>query len=1614
MNKIKNIQFIMNLNSLLLSIFSAMFSSFGARYSRGILFLFLSVSLQATLPGDVIRNQAEVFYTIKNSNKVVGSNEVETTIGIIPARLEFLEYSVLNTDENITVQPTSYLFKSNKQEKIVGSFTNMDRPRLSNGDVLDITDPVPVRSTESYSSSDLVIVRVIDVLSNLDAKKVESIEIEINNGDDIEILKIKETANNTGVFVGYIQLVNQKKLRGDGVLFVQANDKIEAEYKSNGMVTEATLDIAKIAPDAKVYLLEGERLLPNIEVFLLDAVTGEVRYRTITDEHGLYHFGNIEAGNYTLYSEYVIAPEIKNGVAVGAAYVDVGYEAFEREIHQSEDGVLEVLDIPFSRKKVSVWVEKQASKERVGLGEFIQYSLIIHNNDVNLVSFLTLEDKLPKGLKYQVNSFELNGKKVEVSLSKDGNTLKYPIKRLIGKSRITLRYVAEVTAGVKGKEIVNQAWLRSLENKVVSNIASSVVTFQKELLSDKGVIVGEIRDLNNSGAMQGIRLYMEDGSYVISDREGKFHFENINMGMHVVQLDKDSLLKGYNVVSCQEKEASKGSIFSKFIEFNQGGVRRVKFCIENSSGITDQKLKQIVSSVEEKMPNYRAKDIDAVKEDHALLWPREGYMPAIPSTELAIVHPKNQRAVVWLNGSKVSLYNYDTTINGRKHHRMMTLYRGVDLLEGDNLFEVKFFDKGGKYLSAVKREIHISGTPVRIKYHEEKSRLIADGKTVPLIAVQFFDAQGYPLRRGIQGGYQLDAPYRSYTSREILEKTPLSMNVASKRFVIEEDGIAYIKLQPTSKAGEARLHFVMDNKEEKVVKAWLKPKPRDWILVGFAQGTVGYETLNSKSESTQADDKIYQEGRVAFFAKGKIKGSWILSMAYDSGKVIDEDKLNQEIDPQKYYTLYGDASEQSFDASSQKKLYLKIEKENFYTLFGDFETGFTTLELAQYSRRMQGVKSEYHGKYLAGSLFVSKSQQMFKRDEIRGDGTSGFYYLSQKGLIINSESITIEVRDRYHSERIIKREQLRRYRDYEIDYGLGRLHFKKPIHSKDEKLNPQYIIVNYELKSSEVQSYTYGARAVVNAADNIVLGSSFVHEDAGLINKELVGLDARIELSDQTLLKLEYAKSQQLDDNISSRGSAKLVQVEHMMGGFGINGYYREQEGSFGLGQVSSTLGGTRKLGVDFNRRFSRWLMESSFYRDERLTTQYFNDVAEFNLRFDDEYWDMGLGYRYVADSEEKKSNQILMMLSRSFLDHRLHLTLSRDQSLGANEVINFEDKTALQVNYNISSSMEVFSTYEMSEGEEKSTQVRAGVRIQPWKGATIENSQQSELSAEGSRVYNLFGFEQELQLSKAIRFSAGYEKSSKVENSLADDTAFDAYSLGLSYNGKRVAGNMRAELKESEMEDRKMLQSSIYTQRGDELALALGGRYLNNNTVEEQARQANIKTAIAYRVVDSKWTILSQLAYLNTLKKGSEEYIKMAKLVSNTFVNYQAGSETELLFSYGLKHVLDTFGEKSYSGYVDFMGLSLDHGFSQGFDLGFHAGLLHSYSGQNMEYSSGLYLGYEVLANTELRLGYNLLGFRDEDFSVQNYHRQGVYLQFNMKFDQESLKENVGGLVSW
>ena len=890
--------------------------------------------------------------------------------------------------------------------------------------------------------------------------------------------------------------------------------------------------------------------------------------------------------------------------------------------------------------------------------------------------------------------------------------------------------------------------------------------------------------------------------------------------------------------------------------------------------------------------------------------------------------------------------------------------------------------------------------------------------------MKFIDADGYPLRSGITGTFSIESPYQSQVALDQLQEDPLGSTTGEYRYTIDSDGIAYIKLQPTTQSGTATLHFKIQDRDE-VIRAWLKPQLREWIMVGFAEGTVGYNTLKGHKESLAsigAEDKVVTQGRVSFFAKGRVKGEWLLTMAYDSGKDTKNSKLFDEIDPNTYYTLYNDASVQNYEASSRKKLYLKIEKERFSALFGDFNTDMTVTELSQYSRRMTGIKSEYHGENLEVNAFAAHTDQLFMKDEIRGDGTSGFYHLKNKPVVRNSESVTIEVRDRYHNERIIEKKSLQRFRDYEIDYDRGTLYFKEPIYSNDKNFNPRFIVVDYETEGDGSKHYTYGGRAAVKVLDGAVeVGGSYIYEDTAKKKSELYGADTTVKVGTHTVMKAEYAKTKTTQDGNTTYGDAKLAEIEYIANGLYVRGYYREQEDAFGLGQISSSLGATRKFGLDVTKTFeNRLLLKASAYRDTDLLNDKDQDVFETRVQMDQTLWSAYMGYRYANNTDSAAVHQILLGASYAFFDQRLKLSVTHDHSFGKDEDKLFPTKTTVGVDYAVTSNVNLFANYEWAKGLEDHELGRVGLRYRPWSGMTFENTTVSEFSNDTTRIYNTLGMLQTYQFNKNWSFNIGYEKGQLLDGNLTgEEDTFDAYRLGVNYHTDTWTALINGEYRNGGKENKYNVTAGIYTQANEALALALSAGYNKVYDDFKSQKDANLRFSLAYRPQQTNWIVLDKLDYVYNAtvetddSTGLTTRLKTEKIINNLNFNYTPSDDFEISFQHGIKYVADTVESYEHTGITQLFGIDTRYDLTEKWMIGAQGSVLYAQSADNWDYGFGLYTGYNIFENMLLTLGYNWEGFEDRDFSLQTYRIEGPYLQFKMKFDQKSLKDMVR-MMSW
>ena len=1033
------------------------------------------------------------------------------------------------------------------------------------------------------------------------------------------------------------------------------------------------------------------------------------------------------------------------------------------------------------------------------------------------------------------------------------------------------------------------------------------------------------------------------------------------------------------------------------------------------------------------MPEYTVASVSTMEPGTAWLWPPDGYHPPLPSMKIAVKSDPSKTLKAFLNGKEIDPLYFDGTVKKSDNTLAVSTWNGITVDDGDNLFEAVQYNEDGTELARLRRSIHYSTMPVTVEFIQERSNLVANGKNPPVIAVRLTDKDGHPAREGVVGEYILDPPYVAMQQPgEINTMAPGTTFANKLKYTISADGIALIDIQPTTKTGDATLRFTLNGATQEV-KARLVPEYRDWILVGLAEGTTGYNTVSGNMESLRAsnpEEHYYSNERVAFFAKGTIKGEWLITAAYDSDKQrtgSTGNSLFQTIDPNSYYTIYGDGSSQMYDAASQEKLYLRIERENFYALFGDYNSGLTVTELSRYSRSMTGLKSEYRSRDFDVTVFGSETAQSFVKDELRGDGTSGLYRLSRKSIVVNSEKITIESRDRFHSEVITESRQLNRFIDYSIDYDNGTIFFKSPVANRDDKLNPVYIMVDYEILNAGKESLTYGGRAAARALDGRVeVGGTYVNEGQVSGDNKLFGVDATAFIAPGTKARAEFAATNN-NAATKSNGNAYLAEITHTGKKFDGRLYFKEQESGFGLGQQNASEGGTRKYGVETGYRLNEKItLNSQAYRQYNLATDAVRDFMEVLGSYNEKQYALRSGLRYANDTlpDGKNETSVLATVGGSWRtkDQKLTLRADHDQALfSKNSSSDFPSRTIFGVDYQATRAVTLFAQEELTYGEfAKTNTTTAGVKSTPWSGGTLNSSVVNDIRENSERTFANVGLAQKWQInqswgvdgevghSETVRKKTGYTMNANVPPASGGEE-FTAVSLGANYSEKKLLWSNRVEYRNSPTDDKWGLMTGLINEYG--LNWGWTGRlqlYHTQSPGGNSSTAGDLRLGLAYRPPMTKWIVLNRLDLTYSDIKSAHASTTGKRLINNLNANYKPNKKTQIAVQYGAKYVLEKIDDRDYSGYTDLIGIEGRYDITKEWDVGLRGSLLHSWETEQFAYSVGTSVGYNVMENAWISGGYNFVGFTDKDFSAANYTAQGPFVQYRMKFDQQSVKEGL------
>ena len=478
-----------------------------------------------------IQNTATAEYKVGNLSKVTASNKVKNLV-CTKAKIELLKYAPNSSNgEAIKVSKTYFLDST-------GSEVVLENPLpVAATQPLDISNPITLITSEIFHAGEPIFIKLSDGDHNLDPTKSEDIKVVLkvfdkNNGHvlDEENVKFFETDVDTGLFVGYISSKKGNGVKNDGVLSLVSDSKIIAYYKDKcGVddIDETATEVqaaSLIDPFGKVLDAKTGQLIDGVKITIVDATTnlpatvfgddGVSTFPstittggTVTDSSGVvytfpsgeYRFPLLPVGSYKL----VVTPPANykwpsqtptaqiNTLPNGPFQIVTGSRGESFSITAGMSPIQ--IDVPLDPLVTySLYLSKEASKDVVAVGDFLQYRLTVENTSDVKAPNVKIKDTLPFGFRYKKGSLKVRDVSVpDPVISNDGRTLEVNVGDINGKDSAKVSYVVEVGVGAKIGNAKNTAFAYG-DGNITSNIASATVLVKEDLFNSKTFIIGKV------------------------------------------------------------------------------------------------------------------------------------------------------------------------------------------------------------------------------------------------------------------------------------------------------------------------------------------------------------------------------------------------------------------------------------------------------------------------------------------------------------------------------------------------------------------------------------------------------------------------------------------------------------------------------------------------------------------------------------------------------------------------------------------------------------------------------------------------------------------------------------------------------------------------------------------------------------------------------------------------------------------------------------------------------------------------------------------------------------------------------------------------------------------
>jgi uncharacterized repeat protein (TIGR01451 family) len=1520
---------------------------------------------------------------------------------------------------------------------------------------------------------------------NIDPQAVDTVTLRIASSKtgDSETFTATETAANSGLFrimhpLTTVGVDEDGAQTDDDTIETTKNDTLIATIKDCGTgdaQASLLIDPAGVVFDSKSGLpVAGARVTlidvsgagnggapgSAARVFGVDGVTAAPS-TVVTGADGMYSFPLVGA---SLYRVRVVAPtnytfpsKVSPGALSGKRTLQL-YGSYGGDFNVSAATGAVTLDVPLDPVPGTLYLEKAASRASAEVGDFVDYTIRIHNTAEMALSGVTVVDRLPAGFSLVPGTVRLDGVATADPAGLRGPSLDFDAGSVPAGGVTVLRYRVRIGGGALQGDGINRAHATSAAPLALSSVvAAAKVKVTAGVFSEKAYIAGSIfADCDGDklksafeAGVPGVRVYLEDGSFAVTDASGRYSFADVRPRTHVAKVDPASLPQGAVLAILGQRNA--GDAGSRFVDVHDGELAKADFAIQACTPalLETIKARRAATLAQERpvadkaaavvaKPAAAAIDLNALDNGLGFIGLEDGAVLPRASANVRIKGTAESTFSLSVNGTRVD----DKHVGKRSTVAARQLesweFVGVELAAGKNVLEVAQRDSFGNPRGSRRIVVTAPGKLARLRLAVDKTSIAADGHSLAGVRVLLEDANGVPVAE--RTPVTIDATLGEWQQADLDPREP-----GLQLFV--EGGQAELALRAPQLAGEARIQ-AHSGAFDASARVDFVPDLRPLVASGLVDGAIslknvkgnvaapsrgfdGFEdALRHLSTNNGSGTALEAGARAAMFAKGKIADDTLLTLAYDADKVNDQ-PLFRDLDPTLYYPAYGDNAQRGFDAQSTGRLYLRADRNKSWLLFGDFTPPGVAegRNLGAWNRSLNGLRHHYEAGGLSVDSFASHDSTRQMVEEIAANGTSGPYRTGSGVMVINSERIEIIVRDRNRPGVLVTNRLMSRYADYDIEPLTGRILFRAPVASLDSDLNPVTIRISYEVDQGNPNFWIAGSAVQYKIAKQLEVGASYVNDKNPAAPTELASVNATLRPDAATVVTVEAARMDKMD----AVGRAARVDATRKDGKLESHLYAGRADLDFD-NPAASLPKGRAEAGARVLYRASELVtFGGELIHSADLTTGASRDGGQLQAGYA-----FGNGVRVEAGVRRAHENAAegTTLVQPDLTSVRVKVAAQVPGLPQAGVFVEAEQDIrdsgrrmlALGGDYRLAGGSRLYgrhelisslgSNYALNEGQQRNATV-FGVDSDYMKDGRVFSEYRARgASLDGRQAEAALGLRNLWNVADGVRMSTSLERVKVLAGSRGNEAVAIAGAVEYSRD-PALRLNTRLEMRHAA--DSNGVLSTI----GAALKLSETWALLAKNTLAATHSQGGssgaassrvndlLQTGVAYRALATLgWNGLAKYEYKLERDSGLANLERAVHAIGVT-ANWQPRRDTLFSGRYAARLAQDRSGGLDTRSVAQLLAARVTRELKRDWDIGATVQMLVDAGTRGRQFGAGIEAGYQLRKNTWISAGYNLLGFREPDLLGADATARGVYVRLRMKFDERALEGLLAPLAA-